>query len=207
MVHRADGRDDELRRRGEAPDVDRDLHGDVPFLPRRVESPRAHGCGAGCDRHDPARGRGRGRRGSRQPRDRCGGRPGVARRRAGRGCPARARPRARRRGAAHRRGLRPAGRARGPRALRSRRASRPPPARSGRGGAPPGDGCLLEVHRSRGAARAGRPSGVERIARRARRARGQRDVGPRRDVARVGHRRRRRQDLPGRGRSVEHGSR
>ena len=41
----------------------------------------------------------------------------------------------------------------------------------------------------------------------ARRARGRRDVGPRGNVARVGHRRRRRQDLPGRGRSVEHGSR
>ena len=101
-----------------------------------------------------------------------------------------------------------AGRVRGPRAVRSRRASLPPPARGRRGGAPPGHGRLPEVHRGRGAARAGRPSG-SRASRSPRSARSwatrRRSLGV--DLARVGHRRRRRQDLPGRRRSVEHGGR
>ena len=205
MVHRAHGRDDELRRRGEAPDVHRDLLGDLSFLPRRVEPQGARDRGAGCDRHDQARGRGRRGRGSREPRDRGCRRARVARRRAGRGCSARARPRARRRGPAGRRGRRPAGLAGRARAVRPGRASLLPAARGRRGGAPAGHGRVRQVHAaSKRCSHSGGPAAVGEALDALGAARGPCDVGARVDMARVGHRRRRGQALPGGRCSVDH---
>ena len=92
----------------------------------------------------------------------------------------------------------------GARAVRAGRASLLSAARGRRGGASAGHGRLREVRRRRGADRTAGTGWSRRGARRAGRGRGPCDVGARVDLARVGHRRRRGQALPGGRCSVDH---